>query len=46
MFLAVARAWDVDRAGSTYVGDADKDREAARAAGIATFIWARDFFGW
>lgn len=28
-----------------FVGDLDKDREAARRAGIE-FIWAKDFFGW
>jgi histidinol phosphatase-like enzyme len=46
MFLELARAWDVDLAASTHVGDADKDREAAAAAGIGTFVRARDFFGW
>jgi histidinol-phosphate phosphatase family protein len=46
MFLDLARAWHVDLAASTHVGDADKDREAARAAGVGTFVWARDFFGW
>jgi D-glycero-D-manno-heptose 1,7-bisphosphate phosphatase len=46
MFLELARVWNVDLAASTHVGDAEKDREAARAAGIGTFVWARDFFGW
>jgi D-glycero-D-manno-heptose 1,7-bisphosphate phosphatase len=46
MFLDLARAWDVDLAVSIHVGDADKDQEAARAAGVGTFVWARNFFGW
>jgi histidinol-phosphate phosphatase family protein len=46
MFLDLARRWDVDLGASTYVGDVDKDREAAAAAGVGTFVWARDFFGW
>jgi len=31
---------------STHVGDSEKDRDAAAAAGVGTFVWARDFFGW
>ncbi len=46
MFLDLAHVHGVDLAASTHVGDADKDREAAAAAGIGTFGWARDFFGW
>jgi D-glycero-D-manno-heptose 1,7-bisphosphate phosphatase len=46
MFLELARAWDVDLAGSTHVGNSVKDRDAAIAAGVGTFVWARDFFGW
>ncbi len=46
MFLDLARTWDVDLAASTHVGDQDKDRAAAAAAGIGRFIWAKDFFGW
>jgi D-glycero-D-manno-heptose 1,7-bisphosphate phosphatase len=46
MFLDLARAWSLDLAGSTHVGDSHKDRDAAAAAGIGTFVWARDFFGW
>ena len=46
MFLDLARAWAIDLAASTYVGDSDKDEAAARAAGIGTFVWARDFFAW
>lgn len=46
MFLDLARAWTIDLGASTHVGDADKDRAAARAAGVGTFVWARAFFGW
>lgn len=46
MFLDLARVWDVDLAGSTHVGDSRKDRDAAHAAGVGSFVWARDFFGW
>jgi D-glycero-D-manno-heptose 1,7-bisphosphate phosphatase len=46
MFLDLARAHGIDLAASTHVGDAEKDRQAAAAAGIGTFVWARDFFGW
>jgi D-glycero-D-manno-heptose 1,7-bisphosphate phosphatase len=46
MFLDLARAWHLDLAGSTHVGDSPKDRDAAVAAGIGSFVWAKDFFGW
>lgn len=46
MFVDLARAWDLELAASTHVGDAAKDRDAAAAAGVGTFVWARDFFGW
>jgi D-glycero-D-manno-heptose 1,7-bisphosphate phosphatase len=46
MFLDLARAWDLDLPGSTHVGDSVKDRDAAGAAGIGRFVWAKDFFGW
>jgi histidinol phosphatase-like enzyme len=46
MFLDLARAWNLDLAGSTHVGDSPKDRDAALAAGVGTFVWARDFFAW
>jgi D-glycero-D-manno-heptose 1,7-bisphosphate phosphatase len=46
MFLDLAVAWSVDLAASTHVGDQDKDHAAATAAGIGTFVWAKDFFGW
>jgi histidinol phosphatase-like enzyme len=44
MFLDLAAAYVLDLPRSTHVGDAAKDREAAIAAGIGTFIPARDFF--
>jgi D-glycero-D-manno-heptose 1,7-bisphosphate phosphatase len=46
MFLDLARAWSLDLGASTHVGDSDKDRAAALAAGVGTFVWAKDFFGW
>jgi D-glycero-D-manno-heptose 1,7-bisphosphate phosphatase len=46
MFLDLALVHHIDLGRSTHVGDADKDREAALAAGIGTFVFARDFFGW
>jgi histidinol-phosphate phosphatase family protein len=46
MFLDLAAAWSVDLAASTHVGDQDKDRAAAAAAGVRSFAWAKDFFGW
>ena len=46
MFLDLARAHDIDLARSCHVGDSPKDRDAAAAAGIGRFVWARDFFGW
>lgn len=46
MFLELARLHDVSLRASTHVGDSEKDREAAAAAGVGTFVWARDFFGW
>ena len=35
-----------DLSASTHVGDSEKDRDAAAAAGIGTFVWARDYFDW
>jgi D-glycero-D-manno-heptose 1,7-bisphosphate phosphatase len=46
MFLELARLYDLSLDGSTNVGDSEKDRAAATAAGVGTFVWARDFFGW
>ena len=44
MFLELARRYDVDLTASTHVGDSEKDRDAALAAGVALFVWATDFF--
>jgi histidinol-phosphate phosphatase family protein len=44
MFLDLAAAHAVDLGTSVHVGDSDKDRQAAAAAGISTFYWAWDFF--
>jgi len=46
LFLELARVHGVDLAASTHVGDSPKDREAAAAAGIGTFVWPAEFFGW
>jgi FMN phosphatase YigB (HAD superfamily) len=46
MFRELARLYGVTLSASTHVGDSEKDRDAAMAAGVGTFVWARDFFGW
>jgi D-glycero-D-manno-heptose 1,7-bisphosphate phosphatase len=46
LFLELAGIYAVDLAASTHVGDSVKDRDAAVAAGIGTFVWPREFFGW
>jgi histidinol phosphatase-like enzyme len=46
MFLELAAHHGLDLAASTHVGDARADLDAARAAGVGRFVWARDFFGW
>jgi D-glycero-D-manno-heptose 1,7-bisphosphate phosphatase len=46
MFIDLARIYGIDLVASTHVGDAEKDRAAAAAAGIGHFVWARDFFRW
>jgi len=46
MFLELAGLHNVNLSASTHVGDSEKDRDAASAAGVGTFLWARDFFGW
>ena len=46
MFLELARLYGVSLGASTHVGDSEKDRDAAAAAGVGTFVWAREFFGW
>src|SRR2546425_983668 len=44
MFLELARLYGVDLAGSTHVGDVEKDRLAAAAAGGGTLLLARGLF--
>jgi D-glycero-D-manno-heptose 1,7-bisphosphate phosphatase len=46
MFLELAGAHDVALPASVHVGDSAKDRDAAARAGVGSFVWARDFFGW
>lgn len=46
LFLELAGTYGIDLAASTHVGDSVKDRDAAAAAGIGTFAWPREFFGW
>jgi len=46
MFLELAHLYDVNLSASTHVGDSEKDRAAAAAAGVGTFVWARDYFDW
>lgn len=46
MFLDIASAHGIALETSTHVGDSPKDREAAAAAGITDFRWAKDFFDW
>jgi histidinol-phosphate phosphatase family protein len=44
MFVELASAYRIDLSASEHVGDSEKDRAAAVAAGIPTFHWAWDFF--
>ncbi|HUY19565.1 MAG TPA: HAD-IIIA family hydrolase [Candidatus Binataceae bacterium] len=46
MIHELAEMYGVDLALSTMVGDQEVDAEAAQAAGIGHFIYAKDFFGW
>ncbi|MGH7932805.1 MAG: HAD-IIIA family hydrolase [Candidatus Binataceae bacterium] len=46
MIVELARDHGVDLAASTMVGDQEVDQLAATAAGIGSFVYARDFFGW
>ncbi len=46
MFLDLAAVHGADLAALTHVGDSDRDRDAARAAGVGRFVPAREFFGW
>ncbi len=46
MILGLADKHYIDLERSTMVGDSESDRQAAEAAGIGTFLWANEFFGW
>lgn len=46
MLRELGQTYGVDMKGSTAVGDLDKDEQAARAAGVGVFVYAKDFFGW
>jgi histidinol-phosphate phosphatase family protein len=46
MITELATIHGVDLAASAMVGDQEVDAQAARAAGVGQFIYAKDFFGW
>lgn len=46
MILALADKHYIDLNRSVYVGDSENDRECAMSAGIASFVWAKDYFNW
>lgn len=46
MITELSQIHGVDLQNSTMVGDQNVDAEAARAAGVGHFVWARDLFGW
>ncbi|HYB91348.1 MAG TPA: HAD-IIIA family hydrolase [Candidatus Binataceae bacterium] len=46
MILELARDHGVDLKASLMVGDQEIDEQAARAAGLGRFVYAKDFFGW
>jgi D-glycero-D-manno-heptose 1,7-bisphosphate phosphatase len=46
MVKELAATYGVDLAGSIMVGDQPIDEQCAAAAGIGTFIYAAEFFGW
>jgi D-glycero-D-manno-heptose 1,7-bisphosphate phosphatase len=46
MILELAAIHGVDLESSTMVGDQEVDEQAARAGGIGSFVYAKDFFGW
>lgn len=46
MITELADLYGVDLEASTMVGDQEVDEQAARAAGVGRFIYAKDFFGW
>ena len=46
MITELASIHGVDLAASAMVGDQEVDKQAAGAAGVGQFIYAKDFFGW
>jgi D-glycero-D-manno-heptose 1,7-bisphosphate phosphatase len=46
MITELAELYGVDLKTSTMVGDQEVDEQAARAAGVGKFVYAKDFFGW
>ena len=46
MITELATIHGVDLAASAMVGDQEVDAQAARAAGVGQFIYAKDYFGW
>jgi len=46
MITELAAVHGVDLAASAMVGDQEVDAQAARAAGVGQFIYAKDYFGW
>lgn len=46
MITELASIHGVDLGASAMVGDQEVDAQAARAAGVGQFIYAKDFFGW
>ena len=46
MITELADLYGVDLKTSTMVGDQEVDDLASRAAGVARFVYAKDFFGW
>ncbi|HUY28327.1 MAG TPA: HAD-IIIA family hydrolase [Candidatus Binataceae bacterium] len=46
MITELAELYGVDLKSSTMVGDQEIDEQAARAAGVGRFVYAKDFFGW
>src|SRR5487761_35359 len=46
MITELADLYGVDLKASTMVGDQEVDELAGRAAGVARFVPAKDFFGW
>lgn len=46
MITELVDMYGVDLKTSTMVGDQEVDEQASRAAGVARFVYAKDFFGW